>query len=433
MKRKVAFKTIGCRLNQFETDSIATHFYKTGYDIVPFSEEADVYVINTCTVTNQGDHKSKYAINQAVRKKKGSVVVVTGCMAESQKQYLESRGDISYVIGNKTKSSIVPLVEAHFNGEMLFPDAISGDVFDFHLVKKGFHTRSMIKIQDGCNNFCTFCIVPLVRGRAISRPVNDILDNIRKIIQLDYKEIVLTGVNISRYNCDGTDFTGLLNKILSLLGNFRVRISSIEPEGLGKRFYELFSHEKLCPHLHLCLQSGSDRILMKMRRMYNLSAYLEIIDQIKMRYPLFNFTTDIMVGFPEETDADFEATCSVVRQVGFSHVHTFKYSVRHGTRAERMSGHVPEKIKQQRSKIIHAISDENKLQYRSLLLCKTETILVEKHTGREMVRGFGEHYVPVEFKALQTGTNYFEKVKITGTGTAENDFLLKGEISPYIF
>ncbi len=220
MKRKVAFKTLGCRLNQFETDSVLTDFYKTGYEIVGFSEPADVYVVNTCTVTNQGDHKSRTAINQAVRGKEGSLVVVTGCMAESQKQYLESRGDIDYVVDNRGKAGILPLVEAYFNGEVVAPGWLKQDVFGFTVAEKSFHTRSMIKIQDGCDNFCTFCIVPAVRGRAISRPLKDILENIRQVVDLGYKEVVLTGVNISRYDHDGLDFTGLLEKILSLEGQF---------------------------------------------------------------------------------------------------------------------------------------------------------------------------------------------------------------------
>jgi threonylcarbamoyladenosine tRNA methylthiotransferase MtaB len=427
MKRRVAFKTLGCRLNQFETDSVLTDFYRTGYEIVGFNEPADVYVVNTCTVTNQGDHKSRTAINQAVHGKDGSLVVVTGCMAGSQRQYLENRSDITYVVDNKSKASILPLVEAHFNGEILASETLKEDVFGFTVAEKSFHTRSMIKIQDGCDNFCTFCIVPMVRGRAVSRPMPDILDNIRQVIDLGYKEIVITGVNISRYDHAGVNFTGLLKKILAIEGNFRVRISSVEPEGFGKPLYEMFSHEKLCPHLHLCLQSGSDHILLKMRRTYSLASYLEIIEQLRLRYPLFNFTTDIMVGFPGETEEDFEATCAQIRQVGFSHVHTFKYSVRQGTRAERMDGQVPEKIKQSRSYIVRGIAEENKLLYRNLFIGKKQTVLVEKVTRNGLAKGYGEHYVPVEFKPLKPGNNYFQTLTVNGIATASKDFILSGE------
>jgi threonylcarbamoyladenosine tRNA methylthiotransferase MtaB len=425
MKRRVAFKTLGCRLNQFETDSVLTDFYKTGYEIVGFHEPADVYVVNTCTVTNQGDQKSRTAINQAVRGKAGSLVVVTGCMAGSQKQYLEHRGDISYVVDNKSKASILPLVEAHFNGEILAPGSLKEDVFGFTAAEKSFHTRSMIKIQDGCDNFCTFCIVPMVRGRAVSRPLPDILENIRQVIDLGYREIVLTGVNISRYDHAGVNFVGLLSRILALEGNFRVRISSIEPEGFGEPLYDLFSHEKLCPHLHVCLQSGSDRILLQMHRTYSLASYMEIIDQLRQRYPLFNFTTDIMVGFPGETDDDFEATCRVIRQAGFCHVHTFRYSIRRGTRAGRMEGQVPEKVKQSRSSIVREIAAENKLQYRKLFIGKQQTVLVEKVNKNGHAKGYGQHYVPVEFKPVQSGTNYFETVTIKDIISSSPDFVLK--------
>ena len=426
MKRKVAFKTLGCRLNQFETDSVLTDFYKSGYEIVGFSEPADIYVVNTCTVTNQGDHKSRTAINQAVHGKDGSLVVVTGCMAESQKQYLEDRGDIAYVVDNKSKAGILPLVEAHFNGEILTPEGLKKDVFGFTVAEKSFHTRSMIKIQDGCDNFCTFCIVPMVRGRAISRPVNDVLENIRQVIGLGYKEVVLTGVNISRYEHDGIGFTGLLGKILMLEGNFRVRISSIEPEGFGEPFYELFSHEKLCPHLHLCLQSGSDHMLTKMRRTYKLGAYLSIIEQLRTRHPLFNFTTDVMVGFPGETEEDFAATCNIIRQVGFSHVHTFKYSVRRGTRAERMTDQIPEKVKQRRSLVVREMAAENKLAYRQLFTGTQQTVLVEKVSKGGLAKGYGQHYVPVEFRMHRSGNNYFEKVYIKSIGNSSKDYILKG-------
>jgi threonylcarbamoyladenosine tRNA methylthiotransferase MtaB len=427
MKKKVAFKTLGCRLNQFETDSVLTDFYKSGYDIVGFNEPADVYVVNTCTVTNQGDHKSKTAINQAVHGKTGGLVVVTGCMAESQKQYLENREDIDYVIDNKSKASILPLVEAHFNGEILSPDMLKKDVFGFTVAEKSFHTRSMIKIQDGCDNFCTFCIVPTVRGRAVSRPVKDILENIRQVIGLGYNEIVLTGVNISRYDYEGIDFTRLLGKILETEGSFRVRISSIEPEGFDQSLYDLFSHEKLCPHLHLCLQSGSDRILMQMRRTYQISAYLKIIEHLRNRHPLFNFTTDIMVGFPGETEEDFEATCNITRQVGFSHVHTFKYSVRRGTRAERMPDQIPEKIKQQRSLMVRELARNNKLQYREQFIGRQQSVLVEKVNRNGLAKGYGQHYVPVEFKSIHPGTNYFATVTIKRMSSGAQDFVLLGE------
>lgn len=426
MKRKVAFKTLGCRLNQFETDAVVTDFFRSGYEIVRFTEKADVYVINTCTVTNQGDHKSKTAINQAIRNAGGGLVLVTGCMAESQESYLKERGDITYVIDNRHKSRILPVVEAHFNGEILTPEQLESDVFSFSVTEKSLHTRSMIKIQDGCDNFCTFCIVPMVRGSAVSRPVSKIIGNIHEVIRLGYKEIVLTGVNISRYDDAGVDFTRLLEKILDIHGDFRVRISSIEPEGYGEAFFELFNNPKLCPNLHLCLQSGSDRILAEMHRTYKLASYMKIVEELRKRIPLFNFTTDIMVGFPGETEADFRETCHVIKQAGFSHVHTFKYSVRKGTRAELMPNHIPESVKQERSLIVRQLADENKQVYRKSFIGKQQTVLVEKLNKNGMAHGYGQHYVPVEFKAAQPGTNYFNTVTINSVAPESHDFVLRG-------
>lgn len=428
MKKKIAFKTLGCRLNQYETDALSTDFYRGNYEIVDYSQPADIYVINTCTVTNTSDHKSKFIINQVVKRDRNSLVVVTGCMANSQKEYLESRGDITYVVENDRKSSIFSLVDAHFNGEILHPADLKQDLFNFSVAEKSFHTRSMIKVQDGCNNFCTFCIVPRVRGRATSRPANEILENICQVTEMGYKEVVLTGVNISRYDHTGLNFEGLVGKILGLPGDFRVRISSIEPEGFSDKFIDLFHHPKLCPHLHLCLQSGSDRILMQMRRMYNLSTYMKIVENFLKTFPDFNFTTDIIVGFPGENEADFQETVRIAGDIGFSHIHTFKYSVRQGTRAERMPDQIPEKIKNQRSAVIREISETNKIAYHQKFIGHSQRVLIEKINAKGIAKGYGEHYIPVEFKASGNSKNSFVNVDISESRITPEP-VLAGKIS----
>ena len=413
MSRKIAFKTLGCRLNQFETDSLASEFHNAGYRLVDFEDKADVYVINTCTVTNQSDKKSRNLINHASRKPGDALVVVTGCMVNSQKEALENRDTPTYFVENNRKTSIFPMVQAHYEGEILHPNSLDPDVFGFKPADKTLHTRSLVKIQDGCDNFCTFCIVPFVRGRAISRPFEKIKENILKVLEFGYREIVLTGVNIGRYEHNGSNFESLVEKILDIPGNFRVRISSIEPDGYGDRFLELFQHPKLMPHLHLCLQSGSDPVLLRMRRMYTLSEFRSIVDKIRDRYPEFNLSTDIIVGFPGETDEDFESTCKVIKDIGFSHIHTFKYSRRNGTRADRMYGQIPEKLKTERSEIVRKIGEENKRRYRSSLIGATEQVLVEKTIGG-MARGYGEHYVPVSFPSEQAAKNRIYPVTIKG-------------------
>jgi len=412
MSKRIAFKTVGCRLNQYETDALASQFAESGFEVGRFDSEADVYVINTCTVTNQSDQKSRNLINQAIRKKEGAVVVVTGCLANNYKEELQKRNEITYVIGNSRKSGIFSLIDAHYKGELLHPDELNPDKFGFNPASKTFHTRSMIKVQEGCDNFCSFCIVPKVRGRAISRPVEDILENIRQVIGYGFKEIVITGVNIGRYSYLGTNFENMVEQILELEGDFRLRISSMEPDGFGDGFFDLLKHPKMTPHLHLCLQSGSDKILQQMRRMYTIGAYLSMIEKIRSVVPDFNFTTDIMVGFPGESDKDFQQSIDVVKEVGFSHIHTFKYSIRKGTRAERMEGQIPDKIRTSRSETIRHLSDIQKFNYRKTFIGKSQKILIEKVEGN-VGTGYGQHYLPVAVDGKNIERNTFQKCLIT--------------------
>ncbi|WP_421919340.1 tRNA (N(6)-L-threonylcarbamoyladenosine(37)-C(2))-methylthiotransferase MtaB [Marinifilum sp.] len=425
--KKVAFKTLGCRLNQYETDAIASQFQENDFQLVPFDKEADVYVINSCTVTHQSDHKSRNFISQANRKNPNSVLVVTGCMATNAKNELESRKEINYVVENDRKSSVYSLVEAHFNGEIVHPSKLSDDLFSYGSTDKGFHTRSMIKIQDGCDNFCTFCIIPSVRGRAVSRPIHSILENVKSVIAKGAKEIVLTGVNIGRYEFEQYKFDDVVEQILNLDGDFRLRISSIEPDGFGDKFLSLLNHPKMTPHLHLCLQSGSDTILLRMRRMYGIKRFKEIVNKIRFIRPDFNITTDMIIGFPGETDHDFEATCNIIRELNFGHVHAFKYSIRNGTRAERMIDQVDERIKTKRSELLRRIAEQVKKQYRCDFIGKVQTVLVEKTDGTN-AKGYGEHYVPVEFIGSDLKKNHFYKLRIKDISTGDEPVLIGEQI-----
>jgi threonylcarbamoyladenosine tRNA methylthiotransferase MtaB len=426
--KKVAFKTLGCRLNQYETDALVTDFDKAGYQLVGVDESPDVVVVNTCTVTNQSDQKSRTTISQAARANNNAVVVVTGCMANNFKEKLESQDNITFVVENNRKSSILSLVDAHFSGEILHPNQLPQDVFRYEPVQKSLHTRSAVKIQDGCDNFCTFCIIPMVRGRAVSRPVTEVLESVRKTIENGFKEIVVTGVNIGRYEDGEARFEDLLAQVLEVPGDFRVRISSLEPDGFGDRFVELFQHPKLMPHLHLCLQSGSEKTLLRMRRMYDVEQFRKTVNLFRSVYPEFNFTTDIIVGFPGETDEEFQETIDAVKEFNFSHVHTFKYSVRRGTRAERLENHIPEKIKTERSAQIRNLSEENKKQYLNSFIGKTQQVLVEKIT-QGIANGYGQHYVPVRFKAAGVQKNTVHAIQLTEIrGVGENMYLF-GELN----
>ena len=426
-KKKIAFKTLGCRLNIFETDALVSQFRHAGYEIVDFNKEADAYIVNTCTVTNHSDKKSRQETGKASRTNSDAVLVVTGCMATNYKETLEKEDRITYVVDNEQKSDIFHLLDSHFKGEIISPAELKPDRFGFDTVEEGLHTRSLIKVQDGCNNFCTFCIVPFVRGKAASRPWKDIEKNIQEVLDHGFKEIVITGVNIGRYDADGLGFEDLIEKVLAIPGDFRVRISSIEPEGFGDKLFNLFSHPKLTPHLHLCIQSGSDKILMKMRRTYTVEEFRQMVEKIRERIPDFNFTTDLMVGFPGETEEDFQLSVDALEEFGFSHVHTFKYSIRKGTRAERMPDQIPEKTKTQRSAIVREIAEKNKRKYRSSFIDKQQKVLVEK-IENGIASGYGEHYIPIKFKANKnTRTNEFSLVKIINIEKGE-DMGLIGEI-----
>ncbi len=426
--KKVAFKTLGCRLNQYETDALVSDFDKAGYQIVDFKEKADVVVVNTCTVTNQSDHKSRNIISQSARNNQGSLVVVTGCMANNYKEKLEGENKITYVVDNERKGNIRHLVDAHFEGEILHPENLNADVFQFNAVGKSLHTRSAIKIQDGCDNFCTFCIIPSVRGRAVSRPLPQILDNVRDTLANGFKELVITGVNIGRYEWEGKRFEDVLEAVLAIPGDFRVRISSLEPDGFGDRFYDLFQHEKLTPHLHLCLQSGSDKVLLRMRRMYDLNRFSSIVDRFRKTIPDFNFTTDMIVGFPGETEQDFRESMTAVRDFQFSHVHTFKFSVRKGTRAERMDGQVSEIIKNERSEMVRKLSEEMRQQYLSSFIQKEQNVLIEKIDSSGLASGYGENYIPIKIKGRKLQKNTFQKTRLTNLQGERENIRLVGEL-----
>lgn len=418
--KTVSFKTLGCRLNQYETDALLTQFHQAGYQVVDFSTAADITVINTCTVTNQSDQKSRNTISHAARKNQDGLLVVTGCMANNHKEQLESNEQVTYVVDNERKSQIVPLIDAHFKGEIVHPDSYSRDVFGFETVDQSLHTRTAVKIQDGCDNFCTYCIVPSVRGRAVSRPLDQILENVSRVVDNGFKEIVITGVNIGRYEHEGIRLEGAMEKILELPGDFRVRISSLEPDGFGPEFFRLFRHPKMTPHMHLCIQSGSDPILLKMRRMYTVKTFMDIVQKFKSEIPDFNFTTDVIVGFPGESEEDFQLTLDLVKDAQFSHVHTFRYSRRKGTRADRMEDQLVERIKNERSELVRELTEKNRLSYMESMIGKQQRVLVERVDDKGMARGYGEHYLPVSFATEKRNRNWFADVKLEGINRGES-------------
>ena len=406
---KVAFRTLGCRLNQYEMDALAAQFKDNGYEVSEQEHNADIVVVNTCTVTNQSNQKSRQAISHATRVNPGARMIITGCMTESHAGQLQQKFPNATIINNKAKSAIFHSVDSLLKGGSPVLSDKDFDLFSYQSFTEMFHTRSLVKIQDGCDNFCTFCIIPFVRGRAISRPSEKVLENVRDVVAKGAKEIVLTGVNISRYNHEGLGFSGLLEQILDVEGDFRVRISSIEPDRFNDHFFSLVGHPKLAPHLHLCLQSGSDRILLQMRRMYSVKDYMKIVENVRKKDPLFNFTTDVIVGFPRETEQEFADTMRLSKEVGFGHMHIFKYSVRQNTRAARMPEQVNEKIKTERSRRMHELAAKLQKDYRAAFDNTEQRILVEKWENG-MASGYNGYYVPMQFASENKKRNRFETV-----------------------
>jgi len=426
MRHKVAFKTLGCRLNQYESDALAQKLEAKGFSVVDFKEIADVYVVNTCSVTAQSDQKSRTAIHHAARREHKPVVVFTGCMADNQNSKMPDSSEITYRVGNKDKNSIAELVEAHFAGEIFPAEYLKADRFAYGLTPQQSRTRTMIKIQDGCDNMCSFCIIPFLRGRAVSAPHAAVLENFRQAVEAGFKELVITGVNIGRYTDGDVDFTSLIEMLLAIVGDFRIRISSIEPETFSDRFIALFENPKLCRHLHLCLQSGSDHILIQMRRNYNTQGYMHAVEQLKNSYPDFTFTTDIMVGFPGETDEDFAQTLHMANSVGFSHIHTFKYSARQGTRSARSTQQVTDADKTARSAAIRAISLQNAKCRIESMIGQRVTILCEQTKNNETT-GYTANYIPVRTENKTFERNTFADVTIAGLVLHQDEWWAIGE------
>ena len=410
MSARVAFRTLGCKLNQYETESIAAQFDAAGYTVVPFGEAADVYVINSCTITTQADRKSRNLVYRALRTGgEESSVVLTGCFAERNAGGHDDDPRVM-VVGNEQKSEVFPLVDARLRAgsrpgsdaapaEAAAPGAAKGGPFEFRAARGMFHTRAAIKIQDGCDQFCTYCIVPHVRGRAVSREPADILREARETVAGGAREIVVTGVNLGRYRHGELDFAELLRRLLDEIpadSGVRVRISSLEPEGLDERFTSLFADPRLSPHVHLCLQSGSDAVLRRMGRRYRSADFRRVVDSLRSVDPMLNLTTDIIVGFPGETEAEFEASVSAACEIGFSHIHVFPFSPREGTPAARMPDQVPAAVKSGRARRLRELSAELKRQYYARIVGRREEVLVEKvDTTVPEARGYGRYYVPV--------------------------------------
>ena len=377
---KVAIQSLGCKVNLYESEYITDQFQKAGYEIVPFQEIADVYIINTCSVTNTSDVKSRKVIHQAIRRNPDACIVAIGCFIEANHDYHEDGVDI--LLGNANKSKVLEYVERYWQTKQkanYFVTPIPEKFDDMTMSTFLGRTRAFIKIQDGCENFCSYCIIPYVRGKCRSKNFQTVLEEIQNYVQHGYKEVVLTGIHTGNYGVDlGTDFAALLREIVKINGLVRLRISSIEITELTDEVLQIIrDNDVIVDHLHIPLQAGSDKILRLMNRKYDLAYFKQKMEQIREIRPDISLTTDIIVGFPFETEEDFQDTLSFVREVQFSKVHVFPYSRRSGTVAADMAEQVLGDVKKDRVRRLLALSKELETEYMKKFIGKTLPVLME--------------------------------------------------------
>jgi len=434
---KVAFHTLGCKVNHYETEAIKEAFVSRGAETVGEDEYADAYIINTCTVTNIADRKSRQFIRRAKRMNPEAVIAVTGCYAQVASEEIAALPEVDLVVGNGRKSEICGLVMQKLQ-EAQKPDVSDGGSADTHVLPRAELTyyedmgrvtsagegmiRAYLKIQDGCDRFCSYCLIPYARGPVRSRPKDEILEELRGMLANGFREIVLTGINTALYGTeDGAEcsLSGLLTAIDEMEapdeGGFRIRLSSLEPTVVDKdNVEEIIRHNRLCHHLHLAAQNGSDAVLKAMNRHYDRAEYLEIVKALREFDPDFGITTDIIVGFPGETEEDFRDTLDIVKEARFGKTHVFRYSPRRGTAGAKLGDAVPETIKKERAGVLEAAADEVARGFRESVLGKEHVVLVEQEEDGFMT-GYTGNYIKVYIcdpeKTLRPGE--FCRVRLT--------------------
>jgi len=389
-KLRVAFDCIGCKLNRAEAEFLSGQFARAGYLLVPPTDEADIYILNTCTVTHVADRKSRHWLRRTHRRHPGSRLVAIGCYAERAPEELGRLPGVSLVVGNEQKQHLLELLEAAGcqNGSNDTGRVISSGV------GTAFRTRAFIKAQDGCNNFCSYCIVPLVRGREENLPADDVVAEVRKRVDDGYKEVVITGTEVGSYSFDGLNLKGLLERILAETGVARLRLSSLQPQEISTELIGLWRDERLCRHFHLSLQSGSDGVLGRMKRHYTVGEYRRAVSLIRGTVPDTAITTDIIVGFPGETETEFQESYEFCRQMGFARIHVFPYSPRPGTEAALMRPMVSDKVKKLRSQCMLVLAEESARDFGQRFLGRTVTVLWEQKTGG-VWSGYTDNYIKV--------------------------------------
>ena len=404
--RKAAFHNLGCKVNSYETEAMQQLLEDAGYEIVPFREGADVYIINTCSVTNVADRKSRQMLHRAKKMNPSAAVVAVGCYVQAAGAELKKDEAVDLIVGNNQKKDLVQILDDYFadhenSGEIL-DIGHSQEYEELHIRRIADHTRAFIKVQDGCNQFCSYCIIPYPRGRVRSRRPEDIEHEVRGIAEAGYKEIVLTGIHLSSYGVDFKDeqqenLLTLIKRLDQIPGIERLRLGSLEPRIVTREFAkELARLRTICPHFHLSLQSGCDATLKRMNRRYNAAEYQACCEILREEFDNPAITTDVIVGFPGETEEEFAETERFLKAIHFYEMHIFKYSRRAGTRAADMPDQVPEGTKSVRSDILLALEKQQSLEYRGRFLGTEEEILLEEPIeidGTKYMMGHTRQYV----------------------------------------
>lgn len=417
--KKIAFCTLGCKVNQYETNAMEEKFIKSGYEIVSFEEIADIYVINTCTVTNMSDKKSRQMIRKAKQFNPSAVVVAVGCYAQVSKEKLEEIEELDLILGNNEKKEIVEYVEQYKNDKLIHLEDVmhQKEFVDFGTTVHMEKTRAVIKVQDGCDRFCSYCIIPYARGRVRSRKLESVIEEIKALAGTSVKEVVITGIHVASYGKDlKEDITliDLLEKINKIEGIERIRLGSLEPMIINEAFLERLSKlEKICHHFHLSLQSGCNETLQRMNRKYRVEEFENVVTLLRKTYSDVILTTDIIVGFPGETEEEFNKTYEFLKKINFYKMHIFKYSRRKGTKADQMPTQVPPQVQEERSKKLLSLSDKNQERYNRQYIGKIVEVLFEEKQG-EYIKGHTGNYLVVNVKndEIEKYHNKICKVKI---------------------
>ena len=420
--KKVALHNLGCKVNAYEMEVVQQLLTKNGYLIVPFAEYADIYIVNTCSVTNIADRKSRQMLHKAKKQNSDAIVIAMGCYAQTDTEGANEDASVDLIIGNNRKKDLIQIIDEYekqhlsksktLQGTTVLDIATQKEYEELKLTQTAEHTRAYIKVQDGCNQFCSYCIIPYARGRVRSRQLQDVLDEIKGLAQKGYQEVVLTGIHLSSYGVDfgdGTDLLQLVQEVHAIEGIKRIRLGSLEPRIVTEEFAKALANmEKVCPHFHLSLQSGCDETLKRMNRRYDTREYYEKVQILRRYFMEPALTTDVIVGFPGETVQEFEQTLDFLEQVNFFEIHVFKYSRRKGTPADRMPDQLTEAVKAERSTALIAEQSQKSRAYRERLIGnKIEVLIEESRTidGKVYQIGHTKEYVKAAVMTEQDLTN----------------------------